>query len=191
MLTYFRNLFRDPDYAPARFGPLPSLPFTEADLESGFRALPLTKALRPDLAPAGAWRMAAKELAHRTFLECQQCLCQEPSCVPDDWNKSRLCLLPKPRKAPNHPSALRGIVLQHPVTKVITGVLATKAQEARPHFHKPYPVFAYMPGRSTSDCLLTIFQHIRETRDVMATHAKTRVKQSRSQDVKGGAAGHD
>ena len=186
LLTYFRNLFRDPDYDPARFGPLPSLPFTEADLESGFRALPLTKALRPDLAPAGAWRMAAKELAHRTFLECQQCLCQEPSCVPDDWNKSRLCLLPKPRKAPNHPSALRGIVLQHPVTKVITGVLATKAQEARPHFHKPYPVFAYMPGRSTSDCLLTIFQHIRETRDVMATHAKTRVKQSRSQDVKGG-----
>eukprot|EP00439_Symbiodinium_sp_Y106_P041411 s5941_g5.t1 len=111
LLIYFRKLFRDPDYDPPRFEPLPSLPFTEADLESGFRALPLTKALRPDLAPAGgtAYRRFLDRV--KTFLECQQCLCQEPSCVPDDWNTSRLCLLPKPQKAPNHPSALRGIAL--------------------------------------------------------------------------------
>ena len=152
----------------------------------GFARLPLTKALRPDIAPAGAWRLASHEIAKHAFSECQHALRSTPAKLPLDWNRVRLCLLPKPNKTPNAPDALRPIALQHPVTKVVTGVLTEKAQKENSTFYRPYPVFAYLPDRSTADCLLQIFGHIREVRSTVASHAKTRARISRSTDLCGG-----
>ncbi|CAE7246572.1 unnamed protein product [Symbiodinium microadriaticum] len=70
--------------------------------------------------------------------------------------------------------------------QVVTGVLTEKAQKENSTFYRPYPVFAYLPDRSTADCLLQIFGHIREVRSTVASHAKTRARISRSTDLCGG-----
>ena len=186
LLKYYRNLYHDPGFTPPSFKPLSQLPFTVQELEQGFARLPLTKALRPDVAPAGAWRVASESMAEQVYRQCQLSMCSEPCHIPQDWDKSRLCLLTKPQKSPSTPAALRPIALQHPITKVVTGILVTKVQEAKPDVHRPWPLYAYLPQRGTSDCLLTIFQHIREVRSSVQQHSKRTGRQSRAKDLEGG-----
>ena len=186
LMKYYRNLYHDPGFTPPSFKPLSQLPVTVQELEQGFARLPLTKALRPDVAPAGAWRVASESMAEQVYRQCQLSMCSEPCHIPQDWDKSRLCLLTKPQKSPSTPAALRPIALQHPITKVVTGILVTKVQEAKPDVHRPWPLYAYLPQRGTSDCLLTIFQRIREVRSSVQQHSKRTGRQSRAKDLEGG-----
>ena len=186
LMTYYQKLYHDPNFMPPSFQPLSKLPFTVQELERGFARLPLTKALRPDIAPAGTWRIVSAEIAEKVYDQCQLSMCSEPCHIPADWDRSRLCLLTKPQKSPCDPRALRPIALQHPITKTITGILASKVQEAKPDAHRPWPLYAYLPQRGTSDCLLTIFNHIRNVRSSVQQHCKRSGRQSRAKDLEGG-----
>ncbi|CAE7234743.1 unnamed protein product [Symbiodinium necroappetens] len=57
--------------------------------------------------------------------------------------------------------------------QVVTGVLTEKAQKENSTFYRPYPVFAYLPDRSTADCLLQIFGHIREAQGLKVSAEKS------------------
>ena len=158
IVTYFTALYADPQFTPAS---IPAISIQ--DLVAGFRKLPLDKAIRPDLPPAAIWRLLAEPIAAHVHQACKEAFCGQRPAVPRDWDRSRLCLLAKPNKSPNCPANLRPVALQHPITKVITGLLADQAAKVAPEYFAPYPVFAYLKERSTGDCLLAIGQHLRQT----------------------------
>ena len=84
---------------------------------------------------------------------------------PEHWSVGWLYLLAKPGKTCNKPSALQPICLQHPVNKVVSGLLSQQILNyAFPKFRQ-FPRYVYLPGRSTIDYLLLGSQHCRQVRE--------------------------
>ena len=84
---------------------------------------------------------------------------------PEHWSVGWLYLLAKPGKTCNKPSALQPICLQHPVNKVVSGLLNQQILNyAFPKFRQ-FPLYVYLPGRSTIDYLLLGSQHCRQVRE--------------------------
>ena len=86
-------------------------------------------------------------------------------CPPEHWSAGWLHLLAKPGKACNKPSALRPICLQHPVNKVVSGLWIQQLFDHAFHKLRLLPLYAYLPGHSTTDCLLLASKHCRQVRE--------------------------
>ena len=84
-----------------------------------------------------------------------------------------MLLIPKPNKQPVHPAALRPLALQEPVGKALVGILASKAQHAMMPEMTKWPIWAYLPMRSTQDALLRVTRHCTEVRTLLATQRST------------------
>ena len=82
---------------------------------------------------------------------CHDCS-QPPAHSTTGW----IHLLLKPLKSPHRPEALRPICLQHPMNKILTGLHCQLLRQiVLPQICR-MPLYAYLPDRSTKDCLLII-----------------------------------
>ena len=81
-------------------------------------------------------------------------------------------LIPKPGNSCNKPQALRPICLQHPLCNVASSFAARSImQYSVPQLIK-FLLYAYLPHRGTTDCLLRVSEHCRIVRDRCIAHAK-------------------
>ena len=144
---------------------LQALPFTESELLDGFYKLPATKALAPNGFPAIVWKAIAHDLTPILYKSLYDHYCRQNPLPPEHWSAGWLHLLAKPGKACNRPEALRPICLQHPVSKVVSGILTQRVMDSAYPQLRQLPLYAYLPGRSTADCLLLTSAHCRAVRE--------------------------
>ena len=138
---------------------IPGTPFTEADVQQVLESIPLTKAVAPGFAPGVLWRSHASSLASWLY-GILQCWWFSPQpYIPPSWKNAWLCWLPKPGKPPTSPSALRPMALQDPVGKAMIGLISRLGQQGSLDSMICWPLWAYLPHRSTQDSLLRVTQH--------------------------------
>ena len=131
----------------------------------GFYKLPATKALAPNGFPAIVWKAIAHDLTPILYKSLYDHYCRQNPLPPEHWSAGWLHLLAKPGKACNRPEALRPICLQHPVSKVVSGILTQRVMDSAYPQLRQLPLYAYLPGRSTADCLLLTSAHCRAVRE--------------------------
>ena len=78
----------------------------------------------------------------------------------------------------NTPQALRPICLQHPVNKVVSGILIQHVMHHAFPKLRNLPLYAYLPARNTTDCLLLVSQHCHQVRASCQTRHTNLDKQS-------------
>ena len=82
--------------------------------------------------------------------------------VPQHWKDAWLTLLAK--RTVKTPKDLRPIAFTDSIGKLVLGVLTTKLRNQLVPTLTTLPLFAYLPGRSTSDALMFAFDHCRQVR---------------------------
>ena len=148
-------------------------PFTEADVRHALETIPISKAVAPGFAPGAVWRALADCLAPRLFSLLQCWWFQASPFIPASWRNGWLCWLPKPGKPPTLPASLRPIALQEPVGKAIMGVLSRVGQSDSLDYMIQWPLWAYLPHRSTLDSLLRVAQHCQVGRTLIQSQRST------------------
>ena len=176
LVEYFQTLFMDVHPPLPHPPPLQTLPFTEEDVQHELERLPITKALAPDGFPALIWKQFAPQLTPIVYACIRPAWTTDPCIPPPRWSTGWLHLLPKPNKTPNKPEALRPICLQHPVSKVMSGIHCRLMQSHTYPALKTMPLYAYMAHRGTRDCLLVISHHCRSVRELCRVHGKDQAK---------------
>ena len=172
IVQYFSAQFIDPDFRPCDLAPLEALPFDLADVQEQLKRLPATKALAPPCLPAIVWKHLAPDLSQIVYHALRQCWTIQPNAIPEHWMARWFHLIPKPGKPCNKPQALRPICLQHPLCKVASSFAARSImQYSVPQLIK-FLLYAYLPHRGTTDCLLRVSEHCRIVRDRCIAHAK-------------------
>ena len=156
---------------PATFSTLlnvsPGVPFSFEDLRVALKSIPITKAVARTCAPGIVWNQHADVLAgpiYELLLDWWSGL--EPY-IPDWWRAGWLLLIPKPCKAPTTPFALRPLALQDHIGKCLVGILAQKGLHQSLHQLVIWPLWAYLPARSTQDPLLRVTGHCRCVRNLV------------------------
>ena len=152
---------------------IPGTPFSEADVQRAIAGIPLTKAVAPGFAPGVLWRSHSHILAPWLFRILQSWWFSPTPYVPDSWRHAWLCWLPKPGKSPTGPDALRPIALQDPVGKAIIGMISQIGQQDSLDSMVCWPLWAYLPHRSTQDSLLRVSQHCKAARRLMQSRRST------------------
>ena len=174
LVDHFGTMFHDEHFelAPA---PLNSIPFTQDQVAMGLSKLPATKALAPDGMPGLIWKVFAHDIAAVVY-PAIECAWTQSGIPPSRWATGWLHLLSKPNKPPNHPAALRPICLQHPVSKVLSGIHCEQVLDhALPSLCR-VPLYAYLPHRGTQDCLLLTSEHCRQVKALCQHHKSDPLK---------------
>ena len=165
LVQYFGTQFHDPDFQPTALPALQVLPFDESTVHAALQRLPATKAVAPPCLPAIVWKVLATELVGSTYRALAHWWSASPPQAPDEWTAGWLHLIPKPGKPSTKPQALRPICLQHPVCKVASSFVTTQLLQYTIDKLRCFPLYAYLPNRSTADCLLRVSHHCRQVRD--------------------------
>ncbi|CAE7762323.1 Pol [Symbiodinium sp. CCMP2592] len=174
---YYSRLYEDNSFRMYDLPRLDELPFSADDLCAELRRLPVHKALTPTAVPAVMWRSQAQLIAPILHQELQHLWCRDKCRLPQRWIAGHLALLGKPSKPPTKPANLRPICLQHPCSKVLSGVVTRQASELITPMFSEVPCFAYLAHRSTSQCLLRVYEHCRLVRELCTRtreHNRTR-----------------
>ena len=82
-------------------------------------------------------------------------------------------MVPKPSKPPTMPKNLRPLALQEPLGKAIMGLLVSRAQAQAFQTMSHWPLWAYMPHRSTMDAIHRAVQHCLEVRGLVMSQRPT------------------
>jgi len=158
---------------------IPGTPFTESDVQKALESIPLTKAVAPGFAPGVLWRSHAQYLAPWLYGLLKSWWLSDKPFVPSTWRHAWLCWLPKPGKPPTDPAALRPIALQDPVGKAMIGMISQLGQSDSLESMICWPLWAYLPHRSTQDSLLRVIQHCRTARLMVQNQRSTPHKRAR------------
>ncbi|CAE7432271.1 unnamed protein product [Symbiodinium sp. CCMP2592] len=121
--------------------------------------IPVRKAVPPGAVPAIAWRACAAQIVHPLVRKVNEDWRAAQVRVHQDWAKADVALLPKGKSNASSPLDLRPIGLQHPVGKTIMKVVLSMAKEEMVEMVRKWPQTAYLPGRSTTTALKTVFAH--------------------------------
>ena len=181
-----RQFIKETWQGPTRF-PFPSchltgLPFTVEELEQALRAIPIGKAVARPCAPGIVWKSMAPLIAPALHSILSDWWLGDSCFIPSWFKDSWMILIPKPNKPPVHPRALRPLALQEPVGKAVIGILASKVQTALMPDLTAWPIWSYLPMRSTQDALLRVAQHCCQTRSLLVAQRSTPA--SRAQGLK-------
>ena len=98
-----------------------------------------------------SWRLPLAELANSCY--------QGRDPVPSNWLECYLAILPKPNKTTKRPERLRPLGIQD--TGMVRGRLYQQVESTL----RQFPLYAYVPGRSTMDAVHRVVQHWRRVRD--------------------------
>ena len=164
--NFFGQLFQDHSFQYPGNVSLRTLPFTSEDVLQGLHHLPEMKALAPPCMPAIIWRHLAPELAKPIHDALEHYWCAEIVAPPSHWLDGWLHLIPKPGKPSTQPAALRPLCLQHPVLKIISKILITLIKQQAYPTLRSLPLYAYLPQRGTTECLLRVSQHCQQIRQL-------------------------
>lgn len=156
-----------PDWVPE------GLPFTLEELQQALKEIPISKAVAKPFTPGVIWHAHAELLAGHLYRFLQILWHDSAPAVPACWRDAWLVLIPKPQKRPCSPDALRPLALQEPIGKAIIGLLAKKAQVASLPTMVQFPIWAYLPGRSTQHALLRVALHCAAGRSLVASQHPT------------------
>ena len=161
--TFFRKLC-DQSTWQFQAPPLEYLPFTQTDLEHALSCTPKTKSVAPQTSPGRIVAGLAPFLAPWFHQTLTQLWTQSTSLrVPHLWQDAWITCLPK--RSVTSPKDLRPIALQCAIGKAILRVIVRKAMQETHHRFVPWPIFAYLKGRSTEQALLRVHRHLRDVRD--------------------------
>ena len=89
------------------------------------------------------------------------------------WRSGWLQLIPKPNKPPNRPQHLRPLAIQCPLGKAVLGLLIRIASKQTESEFRKWPIWAFMPKRSTQDPLLKVASHCRDIQTLVDTQKST------------------
>lgn len=138
------------------FAQAPGVPFTVSELSHALSEIPLNRAVARPFAPGIAWRNHGSTIAPILH----QILCcwwgTNPPFIPQCWKDGWMIMLGKPQKPPHSYYNLRPIALQDPVGKALVGLLIQCACRDAKHHMLPWPLWAYMPMRSTLDAICRV-----------------------------------
>ena len=182
---YYGQLYADNNFRMYDLPRLEALPFSVEALHAELQRLPIHKALTPTAVPAVMWRSHARLIAPILHQEVQDLWCRDKCRLPRRWIAGHLALLGKPSKPPTKPAHLRPICLQHPCSKTLSGAVTRQASEFITPIFSEVPCYAYLAHRSTSQCLMRVYEHCRVVRELCV---KTR-EHSRTHKVKTTLAG--
>ena len=133
-------------------------PFDRFELYDSLTKLNLYKALSPHYMPASYWRALEDIFADKlTELGIE---CQLQGKTPAEWGTSTVTFLSKPGKQACHPSGLRPICLLEPFGKTVMHRLGRAMREQVMDTLVEYPLYAYIPGRSSEDAIMRLMTHI-------------------------------
>ena len=116
--------------------------------------------------PAIIWRHLAPELAKPIHVALEHYLCADTVAPPSHWLDGWLHLISKPGKSSTQPAALRPLCLQHPVLKVVSKILTSIIKQHAYPTLRSLPLYAYLPQRGTTECLLRVSQHCQQIRQL-------------------------
>lgn len=179
---FIQDTWKGPHQFPFPSTALTGLPFTMEELEQALRAIPAGKAVARPCAPGFAWKSLAPIITPTLYSILQDWWLGTKCFIPSWFKDSWMILIPKPNKPPVNPRALRPLALQEPVGKAIVGILASKAQWFMLPALTAWPIWSYLPMRSTQDALLRVALHCKHVRSLVAGHRSTPF--SRAQGIK-------
>ena len=163
--AHIRTTWQGPDRCPS-FGWLTTMPFDKVDLISALAKTPEVKAVAPGRAPGTVWRIQAERIGGWLFDMLCQLWIGRPPVIPQSWKDGWLCYIPKPGKAPSHPSMLRPLALTDPLGKVVMQLVALRVRTQAWSHLVQWPQYAYLPFRSTFDPISRVAQHCRDARNL-------------------------
>ena len=80
-----------------------------------------------------------------------------------------MLMLGKPQKPATSPYNLRPIALQDPVGKALVGLLIQTANADAQPLLMPWPIWAYLPKRSTLDAVCRVAYHCGQVKKLVAS----------------------
>ena len=169
MTHYVSSTWQGPATVGYQFDCAPGVPFSVDELALAFSRIPLNKSVAPIFIPGVAWRPHAQMLAELLHKCLETWWSTAKPYIPASWKAGWLVMIPKPVKAPTHPSNLRPLVLQDPIGKSIIGILIHHALTQARGSLIQWPIFAYMPARSTMDSIVRVAIHCKQVRALVSS----------------------
>ena len=173
LTRYVSELWAGPSKIGVQFSDAPGVPFTLEQLIQALSRIPVCKATAPPFAPGAVWRTVATELAPWLYSQLQLWWSSPDPYIPKDWKDGWLVMIPKPQKPPVTPGNLRPLAMQCPIGKCIMGILIHQAVSQAHDSLISWPIFAYMPGRSTMDSILRVAAHCSQVRQLVGSQRTT------------------
>ena len=181
LIAYVRDTWKGTPLMSDTASAAPGVPFALRDLVRALADIPPLKAVALPYAPGMIWGTFAEHLAPFIFSLLEQWWGQSPPIIPQCWKDGWLHFLPKPMKAPVAPGNLRPICLQEPIGKALVGILTKIAlHQAMPEISK-WPLWAYVPQRTTQDAIRKVSSHCLLVRTMMKGHRSTPHNRATSQ----------
>jgi len=169
MHEYVRCTWKGTSTVPKVPCDMAGLPFTLEELQRALQEIPISKAVAKPFSPGLIWHAHSRLLADHLYRILHQLWVQAEPVVPACWKDAWLHLIPKPLKKPSHPASLRPLALQEPIGKAVIGLLAKVAQRDSLAWLVLWPIWAYLPTRSTQHALLRVAAHCRAGRTLVAS----------------------
>ena len=170
---FVQDIWGGPAHIPVKFSQAPGVPFTPSDLERALSRIPLNRAVAHPFAPGIAWRFQSTVIAPILYDILTIWWSITPPYIPSQWRDAWMILLGKPQKPPTSPYNMRPIALQDPVGKALIGLLIQCASEDASHHMQPWPLWAYMPKRSTLDAVCRVARHCVAVQQLVASQRPT------------------
>ena len=143
---------------------LDRMPFSQQELENALSRVPKTKSVAPSTSPGHVISGLAPMLAPWLYDTLSKLWTQNTTLtIPHLWQDAWVTCLPK--RSVSSPKDLRPIALQCAIGKAVLRVIVRHALKETHHQFLPWPIFAYLRGRSTEHALLRVHQHLRDVRD--------------------------
>ena len=151
----------------------PGVPFTLPELTEALYRIPSVKAVAPPCAPGMIWTSHCATIAPILFDLLSKWWGTSEPWIPHMWRNGWLQLIPKPGRPPVRPENLRPLALQCPLGKAVFGLLIHHASlQTAPEF-RTWPIWAFMPLRSTQDPLTKVALHCRATKSLVDSQKST------------------
>ena len=170
---YVRTTWNGPSMTKRSCAAPPGVPFTVSDLERALVKIPASKAVAPGCAPGFVWSSHARLIAPMLHQLLTKWWSTNEPWIPHDWRAGWLVFIPKAGKPPTCPQNLRPLALQCPIGKAIMGILISQAALQADPLFRTLPLWAFMPHRSTQDCLNLVASHCRAVRDLLNSQRST------------------
>ena len=140
--------------------------FDQVELRSALARMAGNKALPSSFAPARLWKLVP-DLLIPALLPAMNL---QSSALLSDWHKVQLHLIPKVQIV-REPKSLRPIALLHPANKLLATMIADRVQPKIAADLADVPQWAYLPGRSTADALVSVCSHLNQVRTMLQENA--------------------
>ena len=161
--TFFANLCQGQGWTYSS-KPLQNLPFTCEELETALVHTPATKSVAPNTCPGILLKAIASHLAPWLYQVLQHAWHSgAPLQIPSMWKNAWITCVPK--RSIRTPRDIRPIALQCPIGKAVLRTIIRKALHYAVPSLQVWPIYAYLPKRSTEHALLRVHRHFRNVRD--------------------------